>query len=203
MKLIIGLGNPGEKYESTRHNVGFMVIEHLLKDLESVKESNWSTDKKLKSQINVLSYDTGGSVEKVILAKPDTFMNNSGMAVSLLKEYYKVNSEDMWVIHDELDLPLGSMKIRLGGSAAGHHGIENIIEAIGTDKFWRFRMGIGQSKGHDEIAKHQFNATEFVLKPFSGSDKSKARAMFKRGSKALQAALEKGIESAQNQFNTK
>jgi PTH1 family peptidyl-tRNA hydrolase len=142
-------------------------------------------------------------VEKVILAKPETFMNNSGMAVALLKEYYKVDPEDIWIVYDEMDLPLGSMKIRLGGSAAGHHGIESIIEAIGTDKFWRFRMGIGQTKGHDEMAKHTFNTTDFVLKQFSGSDKSKARAMFKRGSKALQAALEKGIESAQNQYNTK
>lgn len=204
MKLIVGLGNPGDKYESTRHNVGFVIVDHLLKDLEPVKNSNWSEDKKLKSQICVLNYDSREKeVERVILAKPETFMNNSGMAVSLLANYYNVAPDDIWIVHDELDLPLGSMKIRLGGSAAGHHGLESTIEALGTDKFWRFRMGIGQNKNHEEMVKHQFNATEFVLKSFSGSDKSKARQMFKRGSKSLQAALEKGIESAQNQFNTK
>ncbi len=204
MKLIIGLGNPGDKYESTRHNVGFLIVDHLLKDLEPVKDSHWSKEDKVKSQIYSLEYEARGKeAERVILAKPETFMNNSGMAVSLLANYYKVEPDDIWIIHDELDLPLGSMKIRLGGSAAGHHGLESIIESLGTDKFWRFRMGIGQTKGHDEASKNPFNATEFVLKPFSGSDKSKARAMFKRGSKSLQTALEKGIESSQNQFNTK
>ena len=111
--------------------------------------------------------------------------------------------EDIWVVYDELDLPLGNMKIRFGGATAGHHGLDSILNSLGTDKFWRFRMGIGKSHGHNEIAKHQVSGAEIVLKGFTGSDKSKARQMFKRGSKALQAALEKGIESAQNQFNTK
>ena len=204
MKLIVGLGNPGDKYESTRHNVGFMVIDHLLKDLEPVKDSNWSREEKLKSDIYLLDYDARGrDPERVILAKPLTYMNNSGMAVSLVAKYYKVKPEDVWIINDELDLPLGSMKIRFGGATAGHHGLDSILAALGTDKFWRFRMGIGQNHNHEEAAKHKIDASEFVLKAFTGSDKSKARAMFKRGSKALQTALEKGIESAQNQFNTK
>lgn len=207
MKLIIGLGNPGPKYESTRHNVGFLVVEHLLKDLEPVSKSNFSKNEKLKSEIYVLEYmPKVGKLEKVILAKPLTYMNNSGMAVSLIAKFYKVKPKDIWIIHDELDLPLGAMKIRFGGSGAGHHGVESIIVTLKTDKFWRFRMGIGASHSHDELARHKFNkfkGNEYVLKTFRGGEASKARIMVKRGSKALQNALEKGIESSQNQYNTK
>ena len=130
-------------------------------------------------------------------------MNNSGLAVAKIAQYYKVKPEDIWIVYDELDLPLGSMKIRFGGSGAGHHGIESIMESIGTDKFWRFRMGIGQSKIHVELTKQKVNGEDIVLKGFRAGEASKARVMMKRGSKALQKALNGGIESAQNQFNTK
>jgi peptidyl-tRNA hydrolase, PTH1 family len=154
MKLIVGLGNPGEKYENTRHNVGFMVLEHLLKNLEPVNKSNWATDKKLKSEIFSLEYKTKkGESEKIILAKPLTYMNNSGLAISLIMSYYKIKPIDVWVVHDELDLPLGFIKIRFGGGAAGHHGIESIMEIIKTDKFWRFRMGIGLPKTKEGMLK--------------------------------------------------
>lgn len=204
MKLIVGLGNPGVKYESTRHNVGFMVLEHLLKDLEPVNKSNWDKNDKLKSEIYLLDYQPKkGELEKVVLARPQTYMNNSGMAVSLIVKFYKIKPQDIWIVYDELDLPLGSMKIRQGGGTAGHHGVESIMAALNTDKFWRIRMGIGLSKAHDGLAKHIVNGQEFVLKGFKGGEASKARTMIKRGSKALATALEKGIESAQNQFNTK
>lgn len=204
MKLIVGLGNPGVKYESTRHNVGFMVIEHLLKDLAPVNKSNWDKNEKLKSEVYIFDYQPKtGEGEKVILVKPLTYMNNSGMAVSLVSKFYKVKPSDIWIVHDELDLPLGSMKIRLGGSGAGNHGVESVIGSLGTDKFYRFRMGIGLSREHKEMAKHKVNAQDYVLTNFHGAEKSKARALVKRGSKALVGALEKGIESAQNQFNTK
>jgi peptidyl-tRNA hydrolase, PTH1 family len=131
MKLIVGLGNPGTKYESTRHNVGFMVLEHLLKDLESVKKSNWDKNEKLKSEIYLLDYQPkNGDPEKVILARPLTYMNNSGMAVGLIAKFYKIKPEDIWIVYDELDLPLGSMKIRQGGGAAGHHGVESFMENL-------------------------------------------------------------------------
>lgn len=204
MKLIVGLGNPGEKYESTRHNLGFMVMDHFLKDMESVGKSNWSTQEKLKSEIYVFDYQPkNNKPEKVILAKPLTYMNNSGMAVRLIADYYKIAPENIWVIHDELDLPLGMLKIRLGGGGAGHHGIESIMQVLGTEKFWRFRLGIGLSKAHDEMAKHKINGQEYVLKGFRGGEASKARQVVKRGTKALSIALEKGLESAMNRFNTK
>lgn len=205
MKLIVGLGNPGEKYESTRHNLGFIVLDHLLKDTQSVNKGKWDNNSKLKSHIFITEWQPKeGENQKVIFAKPQTYMNNSGMAVKLISDFYKVEASDIWVVHDELDLPIGFMKIRFGGSGAGHHGIENIIDFLKTEKFWRFRLGIGQSKHHDELAKHNFkNATDYVLENFVGKEKSTVKHLIKRATQALITALEKDINSAMNQFNTK
>ena len=201
MKLIVGLGNPGEKYENTRHNLGFQAVEHFLRDTQSAKQSVWSVNSKLKSEI--ATFDL--SNDKIILAKPTTYMNNSGLAVSLLLAFYKIKPVDLWVVYDELDLPVGSMKIRFGGAAAGHHGVESIIEKIGSDKFYRFRLGIGMS--HDKnhvISKQKFkNAKEFVLGSFGRGDKGKIRELVKHGSDALQSAIEKGLEKTMNRYNTR
>lgn len=201
MKLIVGLGNPGEKYESTRHNLGFQAIDHLLKDTHSAKEAVWTKSAKLKSEIATIDSET----EKVILAKPQAYMNNSGLSVSLLLNYYKVDPSDLWIVYDELDLPVGSMKIRFGGAAAGHHGVESVMEKIGTDKFWRFRLGIGAShdKEHPIGRQNIKKAKEFVLGGFGTGDKGKVRELIKHASKALQMALDKGIEASMNRFNTR
>lgn len=206
MKLIVGLGNPGEKYEKTRHNLGFMVLDHFLRDAETVKNTVWQNKDKFKSEIAEISWNSRKekTLEKVILAKPQTHMNNSGMAVSLLKNFYKISPSDIWVIHDELDLPLGTMKIRFGGASAGHHGVTSIMEKLGTDKFWRFRLGIGQSHGKSEIAKHMIGkAEEFVLDTFRGKENSTAKQLVKRSVKAIEGALEESIEASQNRYNTK
>jgi PTH1 family peptidyl-tRNA hydrolase len=213
MKLIVGLGNPGEKYENTRHNVGFMVVEKFLKDFEPVKKTLWQNEKKFKSDIALFDWQpkTGEST-RVILAKPQTFMNNSGMAVSLLAEYYKVPPDDIWLIYDELDLPLGSLKIRFGGAAAGHHGVESVMEHIGTDKFWRFRLGIGLAQKSStvnedgetiKVRKTVKEATDYVLGSFQTKDENKIKDTIKNSTKALETALEKGLDAARNQFNTK
>lgn len=216
MKLIVGLGNPGEQYERTRHNLGFMVLEQFLKNLESAKNTVWSKDEKLKSDVVLTEWQPkSGPVEKIILVKPKTYMNNSGMAVNLVSSYYKVSPEDLWIVHDDLDLPLGKMKIRLGGAAAGHHGVEDIIAKLGTDKFWRFRLGISPMKKtpgrFDEDGEEKKttskrdmkNTNEFVLGLFIGKEESEAKKLIKSGAKALEVALEKGLESAMNQFNTR
>jgi peptidyl-tRNA hydrolase, PTH1 family len=216
MKLIVGLGNPGEQYESTRHNLGYMVLDHFYKDFSSVTNSVWSNDTKLKSDTAVIDWQPEqGPSEKIILAKPTTYMNNSGMGVQLIASYYKIDPGDIWVLHDELDLPLGKMKIRFGGAAAGHHGVEDIMQRLGTDKFWRFRLGIGEIKHtagqlHEDgkvektIARRlQDNASDFVLGVFSSSEKSETKKLIKYGSEALEVALEKGMETAMNRFNTK
>lgn len=213
MKLIVGLGNPGEKYEHTRHNFGFMVVEQVLKDFFSVEQTAWSKNEKLKSDIAVFDWKPKeGKSEKVILAKPQTYMNDSGLAVSLLASFYKVKAEDIWVVYDELDLPVGSMKIRKGGAAAGHHGVESIMEHLKTDDFWRFRMGIGVTRQHydsDDEKQHAIGrqtikkAKVFVLDRFGTSEQGDVRKLIKSGSDALQMALEKGLEAAMNRYNTK
>ena len=131
-------------------------------------------------------------------------MNNSGMAVSLITQFYKIKPVDVWVVHDEIDLPLGYMKIRFGGGTAGHHGVESVMESLGTDKFWRFRLGIGASKTKDSMARHKFKNTEdFVIDNFSTHELRTAKHLIKRGVESLIVALEKDIQSAMNRFNTK
>ncbi len=205
MKLIVGLGNPGDKYESTRHNLGFVVLDHLVKNSQSVSKGKWEKNPKLKSEVFIMDWQPKtGTADKIVFAKPQTYMNNSGMAVSLISQFYKIDPNDIWIIHDELDLPIGSMKIRMGGSGAGHHGIESIMEHLKTDKFWRFRLGIGQTKNHEEMAKHNFkNATDYVLENFVGKESSTVKHLIKRATDALTTALEKDIHKAMNQFNTK
>lgn len=205
MKLIVGLGNPGEKYEHTRHNLGFMVVEHFLKDFHSAEETTWSDEKKFKADISALTWERKDGPEiPLILAKPKTYMNNSGMAVSLIASFYKIVPEDIWIVNDEMDLPLGSMKIRFGGAAAGHRGVESVMESIGTDKFWRFRLGIGGSRNHAEIAKHRVtDVDDFVLGKFAHGEAGKLRELIKHGSKAIATALESGMDKAMNQFNSK
>lgn len=216
MKLIVGLGNPGEKYENTRHNLGYMAVARFMKDFESLKDTVWQKSEKFKSNILELDYQPkSGSLEKVILSQPLTYMNNSGMAVSLLANFYKIDASDIWIIHDELDLPIGSMRIRFGGAAAGHHGVESVIESLGTDKFWRFRLGIGLSHPHsgqsaredgsEQKVSKQFlgSAEKYVLSPFTHEDHSKARELIKHASDAISYALEKGLEKSMNRFNTK
>lgn len=179
MKLIIGLGNPGDQYKKVRHNLGFMVLDKMI--------TNWEDNKKLKSQI-VKTND-------LIFVKPQTYMNNSGMAVKLLMDYFKVPAEDIIIIHDEMDLSLGKIKIRLGGAAAGHHGVESIIKALGTDQFIRVRLGIEPS----EVFIRQ--PEKFVLEQFISKEKPQVKHMIKQAVKALEILLEKGLDSAQNQYN--
>jgi PTH1 family peptidyl-tRNA hydrolase len=216
MKLIVGLGNPGDKYEKTRHNLGFMIAERFLKDFATSSNSVWSANSKLKSDIAFVDWQPKkGKLEKVVLLKPQTYMNNSGMAVHLAAAYYKIEPEDIWIVYDELDLPLGSMKIRFGGAAAGHHGAESIIEHLGTDAFWRFRMGIGHDHAHkgrevrEDGKAHAIgnqtikNAEDYVLGTFGNGEGGKVRDLINHGSLALQLALEKGMEAAMNRYNTK
>lgn len=193
MYLIVGLGNPGDKFTNTRHNLGFEVTDELLRKLNL---PDFNGDKKFKANIS--------EGIDIILLKPNTFMNLSGMAVSSVAQYFKIKPENIIVIHDELDLPLGHIKIRVGGSDAGHHGIESIIKALGTEKFVRVRLGIGNWHATSGEHKHAaFNAEKFVVEQFLPGERSKVKAMVKRTIKAIGAILEKGVEKAQNQYNDK
>ncbi|MGH7245528.1 MAG: aminoacyl-tRNA hydrolase [Candidatus Levyibacteriota bacterium] len=209
MKILIGLGNPGAKYEKTRHNVGFMALDQFLKDFEPVKKTSWEDSTKFKAEIAEIAWQRESSSknkenkkthepEKVLLVKPKTFMNNSGLSVSLLVKFYKVNPEDVWVLHDDVDFPVGSMRIRFGGASAGHRGIMSIIDTIGTDKFWRFRLGIGRpgESNHSGV-------DHYVLDTFSHQDHAKVREMLKHASKAIAMGLEDDLSAAMNKYNSK
>ncbi len=207
MKLIVGLGNPGEKYEKTRHNLGFLVLDKFLKDFSQVQKTIWEYNEKFKCDIAKIDWQPKkGTLRGIILVKPKTYMNNSGLSVRLVSAFYKINPSDIWIIHDEIDLPLGNMKIRFGGGSAGHKGIMSIMNSLGTEKFWRFRLGTGHQKGIKNSKfkiKNSKSVEEFVLRGFSSGEAGKAREIIKRGSKSIQEALENGLEKAMNRFNTK
>lgn len=197
MKLIIGLGNPGEKYVMTRHNLGFKVVDELANRLRTTDYSQiWREEDKFKAVVSRLNADS------LILVKPQTHMNASGLAVSKIAKYFKVPLSDIVIVHDELDLPLGKIKVRVGGSAAGHRGVESIIEGLGDDKFTRVRLGIGTLHSQRSEKDRQRADTErFVLEPFEAVEKPKVKHMLKQAVEALQILLDKGEEAAQNQYN--
>jgi peptidyl-tRNA hydrolase, PTH1 family len=196
MKAIIGLGNPGKEYEDTRHNIGFMVIEKLAKELSATSVS-WELNKK----INALVCTVGG----VLLVKPQTFMNASGETASKLMSYYKIEPSDIWVIHDDLDLPLGKIRIREKGAAAGHNGMDSIMKSLQTDTIVRFRLGIGRGKEDmsnpsDHQIKHR-SIISFVLSRFTQNEAGEMRKLVKHGVEAIRIALIDGIDKAMNRFN--
>lgn len=186
MKLIVGLGNPGRKYQRTRHNLGQRVIDQLA---GQTTNSQWSTAKKLQAS-------TVNCRPATIFAKPATFMNRSGVAVKKLLAYFKVELADLWVIHDDVDLPLGKIKIQVGRGAAGHHGVESIIKEIGSQDFVRFRLGIGRPEGNGEEERENEAIERFVLAKFTKKEKPVAEEMVKKAAQAVRLALEEGIEKA-------
>lgn len=196
MKLIVGLGNPGEKYKDTRHNVGFLVIEKLAHEVGSA-QVEWTQIPRYKA----LVAKTGD----VILVKPQTFMNESGRSVAGLVAFYKLHPEDVWVIHDDLDLPLGKIRIRTGGASAGHHGVDSIIRELKSDAFTRFRLGIGRgredkTKSSDQNFHRRF-VIDFVLSRFSQHEAGDLKHIVKHGTEAVRTALVDGLDKAMNRFN--
>jgi len=188
MKLIVGLGNPTEKYADTRHNLGFMVVDALAKKENLV----WKIEKKFNAEIVFKKQEKNS----FILVKPQTMMNASGYAVAKLASFYKIKNEDIWIIHDDIDLSLGKNKIRLGGAAAGHHGVESIINQLGNDKFIRFRLGIGHpGRGADHLVER------YVLENFNQKEKNEIKKIIKKNLQALELALQKGVTKAMNRFN--
>ncbi len=195
MKVIVGLGNPGEKYQSTRHNLGFMTLDKLIEKLEPLKDTFWEAKKDLKAEIKQIKHgDT-----TLLLVKPTTFMNESGIAVSKVLNFYKVVPSDMYVIHDDLDLPCGKIRVRFGGSAGGHHGVESILEHLKTDKFLRIRLGIGEDNQTFGRTKH--NVDEYVLGNISSSEKGKVKTMTHEAIRGIETILEHGIDTYMSKYN--
>ena len=186
MHLIVGLGNPTAKYEGTRHNVGFETID-IIADRWGIRVG----DRKAKALCG------SGSIEgdKVILAKPQTFMNLSGESVRPLADFYKIPAENILVIHDDIDLPLGNLRIRKRGSAGGHNGMKNIIQHLGTQEFPRIRIGVGgKPEGWDLAA--------YVLSKYSPEDR---KIMDEAQAAAAQAAaliVQGEVDKAMNSYNT-
>lgn len=162
MKLIVGLGNPGEQYVKTRHNAGFVAVDTLSGTREA---GEWQMKDKFKSLVTEFTDDEG---EKVVLAKPQTFMNLSGEAVQAIKHFYKLENDQITIVHDELDIPSGEVREKTGGGSAGHNGVESIVNHIGED-FHRVQIGIL----HEDANK--MDASDFVLGRLSDEELQRIR----------------------------
>lgn len=146
VKMIVGLGNPGSKYNDTKHNIGFMAVDRIVKDLDV----NFTEDKNFKAEIGS-DFING---EKIYFIKPTTFMNDSGIAVKALLTYYNISIKDMIIIYDDLDMEVGKIRFRQKGSAGGHNGIKSIIAHLGTQEFDRIKVGIGRPNGRMTVINH-------------------------------------------------
>jgi PTH1 family peptidyl-tRNA hydrolase len=195
MRIIVGLGNPGAEYEGTRHNAGRMALEHFRKK-HGFPE--WETDKKLKSHVSE------GKIgkEKAMLVAPDTFMNNSGRAVGQLIASAKA-AKDLIVVYDDLDLPLGALKISFGRSSGGHNGLESVIRAVKTKDFSRFRLGVSPAtpSGKTKKPSGEKKVLDFLLGDFSKKEEEALKKLFKKTDEALECAVTEGYETAMNRFN--
>ncbi len=180
IELVVGLGNPGKEYENTRHNVGFMVVDELARRLR-VREPR----EECLSHV----YRVHVAGRPVLLAKPQTYMNNSGFAVINLLEEYGVDPESMLVVHDDLDLPLGMIRLRLSGSSGGHRGVESIIKHIKTQNFPRLKVGIGRPKKKEDVVR-------YVLSPFSKEEEDLVRSVIRRAGECVLRSIELSPETA-------
>jgi PTH1 family peptidyl-tRNA hydrolase len=191
MKLIVGLGNPGQEYATNRHNIGFLCINHL------ARAHRIEMDKK-QGKARVGTGSIAGN--QVVLAKPQTYMNLSGESVIPLMQRYLVKLEDLIVIHDDLDLPLGKIRIRPDSSAGGHNGVNSIISSLGTQKFVRVRVGISRPSPENENKEH--NIKEYVLGDFSDADKPIIEETIRRACDAVVILITAGLHPAMNKFNS-
>ena len=187
MKLIAGLGNPGKQYAASRHNIGFLVINRLAK-ANGIELKG----RKFKSRLGK------GDIEghNVILAKPQTFMNLSGEAVSAIAQYYKIIPQDIIVVHDDLDIPFGTVKIKTKGGSGGHHGLDSIIALLHGDGFLRVRIGIGKPP-------HEGDDADFVLSPFNNSESAQLEKVIDNAYKCLGMLLTHDPEIVMNMFHRK
>jgi PTH1 family peptidyl-tRNA hydrolase len=183
MTLIVGLGNPGQEYVATRHNVGFRCLQYLAR-------KHRLTFSRRECRARVAEGEIAS--RPVLLARPYTYMNRSGVAVGCLVRKYRLSLSDLLVIYDDMDLPPGQIRLRPGGSAGGHHGMESIIAALGSPDFARLRIGIGPPAG-DPI--------DYVLGTFAEGEREAAAGAISRAAEAVECLLRQGIEAAMNRYN--
>lgn len=187
MKIIAGLGNPGSEYEKTKHNVGFMFVDALA---EKLGVTDW------KDKFDAKIGEARIGVEKVLLVKPQTYMNESGQAIGPLMNFYKLDVEDLIVIHDDMDIPAGTIRIRKKGSAGGHNGIKSVLAHVGDEHFARVRIGIGRPLPGWTVVNH-------VLAPFVPEDVPKIDEAIKYLVPAVECIVTDDVDKAMNQYNPK
>ena len=190
MKLIVGLGNPGNQYAHSRHNIGFMCVAHFAKSREWNFEHKEGLARTAHGRING---------EEIVLARPQTFMNLSGEAVKKLTIKYRIKPEDLIVIHDEMDLNLGIIRIRKGGGTAGHNGVESVIRELGTADFVRVRVGVGHPR--DAGADERGHVVGYVLGDFGGDEAEVIKKVIGEVDQAVVTLIKDGLETAMNRFN--
>ncbi|MFE3259533.1 aminoacyl-tRNA hydrolase [Nocardia sp. NPDC059091] len=184
--LVVGLGNPGSEYERTRHNVGFLVADVLAERVGG----RFTVHK--KSGADLLEARLDG--RKVLLAKPRTYMNLSGRSVAALAKFFSVPAAEVIVVHDELDLPFGAIRLKRGGGEGGHNGLRSISQALTTKDYLRVRFGIGRPPGRQDPA-------DYVLKPFSAPERKEVPVIVEQTADAVELLLRVGLETAQNQLH--
>lgn len=184
LRLVVGLGNPGLQYARNRHNVGFMLLDRL-----AAEQHAEFSHKRFDSKLCEITLEG----KRVLLVKPQTYMNSSGSAVEGAAAFYHIPTNEIMIVHDDLDLPLGRLRVRSGGGAGGHHGVESVIDKMGTDEIPRLRIGIGRPDTHEDVGH--------VLGNFSEVEKSLIEDVLDQGEQALRVWLSSGIISAMNQFN--
>jgi PTH1 family peptidyl-tRNA hydrolase len=183
--LIIGLGNPGDRYRNTRHNMGFMVVDKIADDLSISLTKNKFQAVYGKGQIHGID---------VFLIKPMTYMNKSGFSIGRFANFYKVSNRDIVVIHDDIDLDFGRIKIKEKGGDGGHRGIRSTLDALGGDEFCRLRMGVGRSGFDIDVSDH-------VLRPFNAEEQSVLKQFIEKARDAVVTILCKGTKEGMNRFN--
>ncbi len=188
-QLVVGLGNPGERYAGTRHNAGFMVLDVLASRTGGGFKSRKSPG---GAAADVIEARLAG--HPVVLAKPRSFMNESGGPVAAVARFYKVAPEQIIVVQDELDLPFGVLRIKRGGSEGGHNGIRSVVAALGSPEFVRVRVGVGRPPGRQDVI-------DFVLKDFNTLERRELPLVLGTAADAVEAVLNDGLQAAQNQFN--
>ena len=188
--LVVGLGNPGDEYAATRHNVGQMVIDHLAKR-HNVKLSTH------KSRTEIAAYKLGVGVDahSIILAKSKSYMNESGGPIKALATFYSVNPDKVIVLHDELDIPYAAIRAKVAGGDNGHNGLKSLTSSLGTADYFRVRLGIGRPMGQQDPG-------DFVLKQFSKEEKKSLDEFIERGADCVEYLIEKGLDLTQTRFNS-
>ena len=185
IKLVIGLGNPGRKYENTRHNIGFLVLDRLASGYGAEMANH------LKWRAHVAKVPGLGT----ILMKPQTFMNESGQSVGAALRFYKWEPEEVLVVYDDVSIPFGSLRFRMAGSAGGHNGIKSMINHLGSDRFPRLKLGIGNETKNSMVGH--------VLGKFSTDEQNELENTLATAAEAVQLALSEGVQAAANSFTTK